>query len=583
MLRRILILGVLALLLAAPAQAAQRRLLMPGVLYEKEVAFTSRGPVVVHVLTAPKPGGLHSLKPVLSNGQIQGLQTVTSMQRDVSSIATVAGVNGDLFNRNDGHPTGGLIRDGVVEHRFSPDRSTIGIDSVGNLRVERVTLFGTWQGSGQRRPLLAINAPPGANGISLYTPVWGATTPTAPGAQEVVISPLPPTVANVEVSGPVVATGQGGGTTIPPGGGVLVARGTQALRLGPEARVGQTVALRLILKPDWSEVVDALGGGPLIVREGKPVFRSAEVFAPEQLLPRNPRTAVGQRADGRIILLAVDGRQPGYSVGMTNFELAQTLARLGAVTGSALDSGGSTTMAFDGQLLNRPSDPSGERAVSNAVLIFYAGVYAPPPLVAAMSPNGDGVDERQQLSYKLVRPAVVKVSLVGPNGVDRFTDSGPKDPGTYQVPFTGRTSAGAPDVQGRYRLAISATDDLRRTSSVARAFTVNNTLGFLTPERRLLAVPRARPRAIATVSLTNAATISAAVETGTGAPLATVLSGRRQPVRLTLEWDGRNRNGSFVYPGRYFLRVKATNVLGSVELTAPIGVRVLAKPKRPRD
>ena len=583
MLRGVLILGVLALLLAAPAQAAQRRLLMPGVLYEKEVAFTSRGPVVVHVLTAPKPGGLHSLKPVLSNGQIQGLQTVTSMQRDVSSIATVAGVNGDLFNRNDGHPTGGLIRDGVVEHRFSPDRSTIGIDSVGNLRVERVTLFGTWQGAGQRRPLLALNAPPGANGISLYTPVWGATTPTAPGAQEVVISPLPPTVANVEVSGPVVAVSQGGGTPIPPGGAVLVARGTQALRLVAEARVGQTVALRLILKPEWSEVVDALGGGPLIVREGKPVFRSAEVFSPEQLLPRNPRTAVGQRADGRIILLAVDGRQSGYSVGMTNFELAQTLARLGAVTGSALDSGGSTTMAFDGQLLNRPSDPSGERAVSNAVLIFYAGVYAPPPLVAAMSPNGDGVDERQQLSYKLVRPAVVNVSLVGPNGVARFTDSGPKNPGTYQVPFTGRTSAGAPDVQGRYRLAISATDDLQRASSVARAFTVNNTLGFLTPERKLLAVPRARPRAIATVSLTNAATISAAVETMTGAPLATVLSGRRQPGRLTLEWDGRNRNGSFVYPGRYFLRVKATNVLGSVELTAPIGVRVLARPKRPRD
>ena len=53
-------------------------------------------------------------------------------------------------------------------------------------------------------------------------------------------------------------------------------------------------------------------------------------------------------------MVAVDGRQRGYSVGVTNFELAQQLVRLGAVTGTALDSGGSTTMAFNGKLLNQP-------------------------------------------------------------------------------------------------------------------------------------------------------------------------------------------------------------------------------------
>ena len=582
MLPRILIAGALALLVAAPAAAAPR-LLMPGVVYEKQVQFTSRGPVVIHVLTAPRPGGLHALKPVLSNGMIQGLQTVTSMQQDVSSIATVAGVNGDLFNWQDGHPTGGLIRDGVLEHRPSPDRSTIGIDSGGNLRVERLSLFGTWQGSGQRRPLLALNEPPGPNGISLYTPAWGPATPAVPGAYEVVISPLPPTVANIEVSGPVVQTAQNGGTQIPAGGAILVARGTQAAKLAAEAPVGQTAAVRLILKPDWSEVVDALGGGPIIVREGKPVFRALEVFTPEQLLPRNPRTGVGQRADGRIILIAVDGRQPGYSVGMTNFELAQTLARLGAVSGSALDAGGSTTMAFDGQLLNRPSDPAGERPVSEALSIFYFGAYAPPPLLAAMSPNRDGVDERQELSYKLVRPSVVSVSLVGPDGAARHTESGPKDPGTYPLSFAGRTAAGAAEVQGRWRWSITATDDLERVSTVSRTFTLNNTLGFLRAERKLLAIPRERPRAIAAVTLSSSATISAAVETPTGAPLATVLSGRQSPGRLTLVWDGRNRNGSFVYPGRYVLRVRATNSFGSIELTAPFGVRVLAKkPPKPK-
>src|SRR5204863_8651530 len=109
---------------------------------------------------------------------------------------------------------------------------------------------------------------------------------------------------------------------------------------------------------------------------------------------------VGQRADGRIILVAVDGRQPGYSTGLTNFELAQTMVRLGAQTASALDAGGSTTMAFDGQLLNRPSDPGGARQVADGLFVFYYGVHAPPPSQPVLSPNGDGVAETQSLSYK---------------------------------------------------------------------------------------------------------------------------------------------------------------------------------------
>ena len=89
---------------------------------------------------------------MLSNGLIPGTQTVTSMQADVSKLGTVAGVNGDLFNFQDGHPTGVLLRDGVLEHRPSGDRSSIALDVAGNLRVERVSMFATWQGSGQPAP-----------------------------------------------------------------------------------------------------------------------------------------------------------------------------------------------------------------------------------------------------------------------------------------------------------------------------------------------------------------------------------------------------------------------------------------------
>ena len=133
-----------------------------------------------------------------------------------------------------------------------------------------------------------------------------------------------------------------------------------------------------------------------------------------------------------MILVTVDGRQPGYSIGMTNFELAQALVRLGAVTGMALDSGGSATMAFDGTLLNRPSEP--ERPISTALLFQYTGVFV-QPAVAVVSPDGDGVADKQSLRYKIVRPSTVEVKLLRPDGTVGYQASVTRQPGRYAVPF----------------------------------------------------------------------------------------------------------------------------------------------------
>ena len=108
---------------------------------------------------------------------------------------------------------------------------------------------------------------------------------------------------------------------------------------------------------------------------------------------------------------------------MTNFELALTLTRLGAASAAALDGGGSSTMAFEGQVLNRPSGTT-ERPVSEALLMAYAGVHAPLPMETVVSPNGDGVAESQELAYKLVRPSSVTANLVAPDGSTRPIFSG---------------------------------------------------------------------------------------------------------------------------------------------------------------
>ena len=424
----------LSLGFAVASAAAQTTPLFPGATYERTVEFTPHGPVAIHVVRGPRPVGLYRLRPVLSNESIVGRETVSAMQRRLATQATSVGVNGDFFAVADGRPSGILLRDGVLASPPSPSRSSAGITLDGLLDVRRVSFRGTWRGSGQRRAINFLNKAPGTNGVSLFTSDWGPSTPRVAGAFAAVLGSVPPATPNTDLAVPVTSTTPGSSVRIEPGTAVLVARGTAAAKLQAEAQPGTVVTVRLILQPDWSVVSDAIGGGPVLVRDGAPVYRSNEGFTTSQLAPRGPRTAVGQRADGGIILLTTDGRQPGFSVGMTNFELAQALVRFGAVRGMALDSGGSSTLAFEGAVLNSPSDGK-ERAVSTALMLQYYGVYAPPPLEAVVSPNGDGVAESQKLSYKIVRPSSLTATLTAPDGTIAWQESGEREPGIYDVAF----------------------------------------------------------------------------------------------------------------------------------------------------
>src|SRR3954468_15014718 len=302
--------------------------LMPNVVYSRQVEFTAHGPVVEHILVGPRPTGLYALRTILSNNAVQGTERVTSMEKRVSGESTVAAVSAGA---------GAVLRGGVLDIAPSDERSSVGVDTDGTLHVDRVTLAGTWQGSGQRR-ILGLNEAPRANHTTLYTRAWGARTPAESGGAYAVLQPFPSSTPNTALTATVTGYLPGGNQPIPPDGAVLVARGTQAGFLTSEAPPGSKVTIVLTLTPPWSNVTDAVGGGPVIVRGGKPVYRAFENFSTEQLAFRSSRGAIGQTADARIVIVAADGRQPGYSSGLTNFELALAMMRLGCVSASALGS-----------------------------------------------------------------------------------------------------------------------------------------------------------------------------------------------------------------------------------------------------
>ena len=560
---RLLTVAVLLGLLAAPAHA-QGTELVPGVTYEKIVQFTPHGAVALHVITAPRPGdqnGLYQLAPVLGRGTILGArEKVTQLEKDVSAQATVAGINGDLWSTSDSHPAGIVMTGGVLQHPPLIGRSSIGVDSSGALHVDRVRFFGTWRGTGQRRPLNGVNQPPESGQVVLFTPAYGAAVPQIQGSSEAILQPFPAAVPNTDLTATVTAVGAGGGEQIPPDGAVLMATGTTAAKLAAEAPAGTPLTTRLILQPTWDGVVSALGGGPVLVKNGKAVFRSLEDFTNEQIAARDARAGIGQLADGRIVLVAVDGRQPGYSVGMTSFELAQTMQRLGAVTAAGVESGGAVTAAFDGQLLNRPSDPTGERAVREALLVEYFGVYAPPLPVPLL--NGDPSRAVEPLQYRLVRPSTVTASLVGPDGVGRVVENAvPHTPGVYSVPFT------AYDAEGAWHWRVQATDDFGRTSVADRPFRYDTTL-------KGLSVPAvSRGRLTVRFTLSRPARVRLRIETRTGVTMRELGTAAMPAGAQQVIWDGRLPQGTRAYAGTYVAHVFVTSTVGTSDLSAPFAFR----------
>ena len=106
----------------------------------------------------------------------------------------------------------------------------------------------------------------------------------------------------------------------------------------------------------------AISFGPSLIVNGEPEISQTTVTG------LNPRTAIGQTEDGRIIFLVIDGRQ-GLKWGASLQDVQKVMIQLGAVNAMALDGGGSTAMYYNGEIINNPSNLTGERSVPDIVYV----------------------------------------------------------------------------------------------------------------------------------------------------------------------------------------------------------------------
>ena len=365
---------------------------MPGVTYDRSVLFTPHGVVVLHVITAPRPGGLYTLAPVLARGTLTG-----GLEPRHADRTRRFGGGDDGRDRGRLRPRRRQAERHLVERRAARsaaarepqlDRHRRGRDAARRPREAVRHLAGDRPAAHAVRPQRAARA--GAD-CALHRRVRPAHAHRR-GCRRSGARVVPGDRAEhrprrhghgdrvrrrrADPDRRCRADGRGRG-------GGEAAGGSADRDDDPSAARSAAELGRRDCRARWRPRARPEREG------GVPLARGLHERAAR--LPHRARARSASSRTAACVLVAVDGGRPGYSAGLTSFELAQALVRLGAVTAAGVDPGDSVTAAFDGRLLNRPSGRS-ERAVKEALLVQYFGVYAPEPPLPLLTgePGLDG-------------------------------------------------------------------------------------------------------------------------------------------------------------------------------------------------
>ena len=118
---------------------------------------------------------------------------------------------------------------------------------------------------------------------------------------------------------------------------------------------------------DWKnyEIRAGIQFGPVLIADGEAQIEGSGGYGIQ------PRTAIGQREDGVIVFLVVDGRNPGWSLGCTMGDLIEILQKYGVVNAACCDGGSSSVLAYNGEVINKNSslNPDYGRRLPNAFLV----------------------------------------------------------------------------------------------------------------------------------------------------------------------------------------------------------------------
>jgi Phosphodiester glycosidase len=380
-LKRLALVALSSAALATAVVAAPARAVVPRSFASRQTSTIAAGVTYTRIIDRSVPLRTYvvTLDPsraasldVQTAGSTFGRYSPTSAI--ASSAGAIAGINGDFTN--DGMPVHAFAEDGAIKTAGRNIGATFAISkNEANLYLR----------SGVKPVITGVN---GANGKSFTVEQWNSDGPgngeiaafsAAGGAVE-----KPPSgacSARLLPSGPYRwATSQRGvvrdftvdavqcqSDPMAVGGGIVLAANRYNFRAEQIKDMvrGKSVTLTWDVE-SWAGVTDVVGGAPQLLANGRVV---ADNNCGTYFCARNPRAGIGYTADGKILLVVVDGRSSS-SVGVTPVAFANTFKALGASSALNLDGGGGATMWVKGKgVVNVPSDGA-ERPVTNAVLVL---------------------------------------------------------------------------------------------------------------------------------------------------------------------------------------------------------------------
>lgn len=351
--------------------AQEFRTIRDGIEYAETTRGTKEAPVHINLLrldlTKVRLDVVHAMDAAI------GLEKTSSI---AARYGAIAAINAGFFRLDKsifaGDAAGVLMINGKLLSENSNDRTSLFIVNEGVLTrtdIEKGNPMLRILGKRFNEIVSGVNRERKSNELILYTPEFNSTTLTDGNGIEAVIK-----------NGKVIRVfANKGSNSIPADGFILSGTGEfsdklRTLKIGSKIRselsFGKPIDNLKFSNFDIPKLEDIVGGVPQLIKNGKIEITWEEEKTNKSFVEtRHPRTAVAKLKDGKFLMITVDGRSEA-SGGISLPDLAAFLLELGATDAMNLDGGGSTTMFLDGKVVNRPSDKEGERAVSDAILVF---------------------------------------------------------------------------------------------------------------------------------------------------------------------------------------------------------------------
>ncbi|HEX7066315.1 MAG TPA: phosphodiester glycosidase family protein, partial [Bacillales bacterium] len=372
-----------------------------SVVYTGYFNMKTTGPWNIHVIEINPDMFKGSIDSRLATGIVRGKEKVSSI---ADRSGALAAVNGGYFVVGPDDGTVGdlagisMVNGNLVSESVGNRTSLIlNPDKEKTARITKIDTKTTIVSSdGAKKTIDGLNRKPGlirscggtggdlpsehpmhdftctdSSELIIFKSVYGSQTPNGEGVEIV-----------LNENGKVVELYKERGTDIPEKGAVLTGTGTAANWLLHHAQEGEKINVHTKLVTndgtiEAGENTSIINGGPQLLKNGQIMINAAEEgfnwnsdFYYHFGRHRYPRTLAGIKPNGNILLVAAGGGNPEKSIGLSFLESARVMKALGATEALNLDGGGSTTMVVDDQLVNDPTDQTGERPVGDAIVLL---------------------------------------------------------------------------------------------------------------------------------------------------------------------------------------------------------------------